>query len=85
MIKRVYLNYALKKNSGNSFLIYSYTEFTSKTTKRLRNYKSLRRKFLKYYLLNKAQVYFNASSLNLWRTILKYRKYGRAEVQKFKK
>lgn len=85
MNKRVYLNYALKKNTSTSWLIYGFSEFSSDRTKNLKRYRSLRRKFLKYYLLSKAQIFFNISSINLWRTILKYRKYGRSEIQKFKK
>lgn len=85
MNKRLYLNYLVNKNSSNSKLIYYYSELPPLRTKLLKRYRSLRRKFIKFYFIPKAQIFFNISSLKLWRTILKYRKYGRSEIQKFKK
>jgi len=85
MNKRLYLNYAVNRNSSNSRLVYYYSELIPSRTKLLKRYKSLRRKFIKLYFISKTQIFFNSSSIKLWRTILKYRKYGRSEVQKFKK
>lgn len=85
MNKRLYLNYAVNKNSSTSKLIYYYSELNPFRTRLLKRYKNLRRKFVKNYFIPKAQIFFNISSIKLWRTILKYRKYGRAEIQKFKK
>ena len=85
MNKRLYLNYAVNKNSSNSKLIYSYTEMLPNRVKLLKRYKNLRRKFIRFYFIPKVQIFFNVSSISLWRTIIKYRKYGRTEVQKFKK